>query len=373
MANIYRILEAEHRQLQTLVSKLAAPPDQASFDHEGRRRLADYVVALASRHEALEELVFWPVVRQRVPDGRAIVDRALAEEKDARYVVDALRFARSEASITDLALELRRLLEDHVHTEERVVWPALQHRMTRIGAAVLGAEFRLAGPTAPTRPHPGGPYHRLGFLTIGPAVALLDRLRDRLSGRSGTRYLSIDISDSADPLAVLAEDHAAIKYLVDTLQRHETPDPRMVAELVAVLSAHDSIEREHLYPLLRVRLDGGGEAYEEWLADHGEVAELASEIDRFGADTRYLKDLLVRLEAALIPHVDREDRRLLPELRSHLTDVELAELGSALRAAKSKAPTRPHAHLSGAGSGERWLRMVESPIDRARDRLARRT
>ena len=37
---------------------------------------------------------------------------------------------------------------------------------------------------APTRPHPGAPNAKLFHQVVGPGVGFVDRLRDKLSGRT---------------------------------------------------------------------------------------------------------------------------------------------------------------------------------------------
>jgi hypothetical protein len=47
----------------------------------------------------------------------------------------------------------------------------------------LGEKVEAAKKLAPTRPHPMAPHSELFHKTIGPGVGMIDRLRDKLTGR----------------------------------------------------------------------------------------------------------------------------------------------------------------------------------------------
>jgi hypothetical protein len=181
--DIYQALTGDHREVERLSGELELDPDRAGFDSVARRRLAHRLIGCASRHEAAEEMVFWPAVRRFVTDGDRLADAALAQERQAKYILDALGAAASDEALSELAGEFARATRLHIAYEEEEVWPALRSATTRVANVVLGYKFRVAKATAPTRPHPHGPDHRAGLATAGMAAAALDRLRDALTGR----------------------------------------------------------------------------------------------------------------------------------------------------------------------------------------------
>jgi hypothetical protein len=48
----------------------------------------------------------------------------------------------------------------------------------------LADKVQTAKQAAPTRPHPSSPNSELFHKSVGPGVGMLDRLRDKLTGRS---------------------------------------------------------------------------------------------------------------------------------------------------------------------------------------------
>ena len=175
-----------------------------------------------------------------------------------------------------------------------------------------------------------------------------------------------------DAIELIVEDHGRIGALMNGIDAQDDPDDALVHRLIRELSIHDAVERQHLYPAIRVRIRDGNPIYGRQIDDHGRIGELASKIDnyRFHDDARkqWVHDLVVDVRT----HMEQEEGAVLPALRAHMTHEELVDLGARLQSARTKAPTRPHPHLAGAGTGARLLRFATTPVDRARDALAGR-
>ena len=58
--------------------------------------------------------------------------------------------------------------------------------LTREQLGEIGTKVELAKEAAPTRPHPSAPHSELFHKRLGPGVGLVDRLRDKLTGRPNT-------------------------------------------------------------------------------------------------------------------------------------------------------------------------------------------
>lgn len=370
--NIYRCLDADHREIQVLLDQLELAPADAPFDHVARRYLVDHLIMAASRHEAGEELVFWPAVRKRARDGAALADAGLAQEREAKFVLDAMRFSRSDDGLVDEARELAELVRAHIDFEEQQTWPALKQTTTRLGAVVLGAKFALATKFPPTRPHPGGPNTPLGFATRGVPAVILDHARDRLSGRHKPHPDLSTIAAGPDTAAVVSRDHAAIESLLRRLDNPGDPDSGLVNQLVKQFSIHDAIERKHLYPAMRRRLADGNDRYAQWIRQHVQVATLLAEIDRRPHGDPHRRDLLNELIPLVRFHIADEESALVV-VQTRMAPEELVALGRALDSAKARAPTRPHAHIAGAGPGARLSWKLLTPLDRIRDAISHRS
>ncbi len=373
MWDIYQILGRDHDEILGLLAQLEVDPRRVSVDAAARRHLTDHLVAASSRHEAREELAFWPVVRRWLASGGGLADRGLAQEGDAKAMLDALRFAPADEEAVGQVRELAGLVRSHIAFEQDEVWPALRRATGRAGAWWLGARFRLAARNAPTRPHPRGPDRPLGLATKGTAVAMADRLRDKATHRRTHHLRPADVEATTDAISLLSGDHAQIGDLLNRLEKTDPPDPAATSELVKQLSIHDAVEREFFYPLVRLRLDAGNGIAGRSLDEHGEVAARLAEVDRRPDDDPYRRHLLNELSPLVRKHFAEEEGDLFPALRARMSAEGLAELGEKMAAARAKAPTRPHRWLGGTGAGTRLSRLVSRPVDRARDALSGRT
>jgi hypothetical protein len=55
-----------------------------------RKKMAETRIIEESKHEALEEMYFWPVVRDHLPNGNTLADQATEQEQEAKEVLAKL-------------------------------------------------------------------------------------------------------------------------------------------------------------------------------------------------------------------------------------------------------------------------------------------
>jgi hypothetical protein len=63
-------------------------------------------------------------------------------------------------------------------------FPELRRHIPREELVELAGKVETAKKLAPTRPHPAAPNAKLFHQVVGPGVGFVDRLRDKLSGRT---------------------------------------------------------------------------------------------------------------------------------------------------------------------------------------------
>ena len=73
---------------------------------------------------------------------------------------------------------------EHIEFEQEVVWPKLEAAVPREELEKIGQQLELAKKIAPTRPHPETPPNPLLLKTLGMLTAVLDHLRDAITGRA---------------------------------------------------------------------------------------------------------------------------------------------------------------------------------------------
>ncbi|GAA4467658.1 hemerythrin domain-containing protein [Phytohabitans houttuyneae] len=159
------VLADEHRQLAALCAALGEP----DLPPRRRRDLADVLTATASRHLSAEAQYLYPAVRAAVPGGDALADREVAA---TRELLAALRDGEGGEE------RLRRHAYATADLLDRLAAVASEEDLVRLGNRIETAEE-----AAPTRPHPGAPAATPWNKLTEPAIGLVDRLRDAVTGR----------------------------------------------------------------------------------------------------------------------------------------------------------------------------------------------
>jgi hemerythrin superfamily protein len=176
--DVVDILTSDHHEVMDLVSRIpSADPGQ-------RRDMADTVIAELMRHSVAEEMYVYPAMKEHLPDGESEVQHDVEEHQQLVEVMKELEGIDSaDPRFLEALGRLETVLRDHVADEERDQFPQLRARLPREQLVEIGAKVETAKKAAPTRPHPSAPHSELFHKTVGPGVGLVDRLRDKLTGR----------------------------------------------------------------------------------------------------------------------------------------------------------------------------------------------
>jgi hemerythrin-like domain-containing protein len=184
VADLFSELRKDHLEVLDLLDALIGDPASEGPDGKARRRLTERLVIEESKHEAVEERLFWPEVRARLQHGGELASTALEEETKGKKLLNEFEKTKpgTEEYLT-LLHQVRSAIRRHIMYEENVVWHPLRAVMPRDEMARIGEEIAAGRATAPTRPHPNTPPSPRILSTVGVAVAATDRIRDVLTGR----------------------------------------------------------------------------------------------------------------------------------------------------------------------------------------------
>jgi hemerythrin superfamily protein len=173
-------LVSDHRDVTALIGEIWSVNDPMI-----RRDLTDTAISELVRHAVAEEMYVYPVMRKYLADGEKAVEHDIEEHKQLERTMKRLEGADVSSAEFDAALrELETLLADHVRDEESEQFPELRARVPGEKLTELAGKVETAKKLAPTRPHPSAPNSELFHKLVGPGVGLVDRLRDKLSGRA---------------------------------------------------------------------------------------------------------------------------------------------------------------------------------------------
>ncbi|MEX5271715.1 hemerythrin domain-containing protein [Kocuria sabuli] len=177
--DVVDILTADHRDMLELIGRIKDTPEA-----DRRRGLADTVIAEVMRHAVAEEMYVYPAVEEHVPNGAEEVEHDKKEHDEIVQVMKRLEDADASGPVfLELVGELEAQLRHHIDDEESDQFPKLRAGIPADQLVALGEKVQTAKKLAPTRPHPHAPHSELFHKTVGPGVGMIDRLRDKLTGR----------------------------------------------------------------------------------------------------------------------------------------------------------------------------------------------
>jgi hemerythrin superfamily protein len=165
------LLKQDHKTVETIFKQFEKATQPAQ-----QRRLARRVIEELSVHAAIEEMIFYPAVRDRVPTTDETVLEALEEHHIVKWTLSELDDMkpddeRFKAKMTVLIENVRH----HVKEEEQELFPEVRKAIGRKELGQLGDALEQAKKTAPTKPHPRAPDTPPGNLVAGPAAGLVDK------------------------------------------------------------------------------------------------------------------------------------------------------------------------------------------------------
>lgn len=187
MAGVFDVLGQDHAEVKQMLSELesgSTAGTSAGTTLTERKKLAERLVIEESKHEAMEEMYFWPAVREKVSGGDHLADTAIGQEDEGKQVLDKLdKLDAGDSEFEELLSSFIKAAREHIEFEETKVWPELRAVLSNEESAELGSKIADGKKTAPTRPHPHTPASPAALKTAGPAAAAADRVRDKASGR----------------------------------------------------------------------------------------------------------------------------------------------------------------------------------------------
>ena len=176
--DVVDILTTDHHEVLDLLGQIPrADPAQ-------RRDMIETVIAELVRHSVAEEMYVYPAMPDHLPNGEEAVQHDTEEHQQLLEVMKELEDLDSaDPRFLETLGRLEAVLRDHVSDEEDDQFPQLRTHIPREQLVEIGRKVETAKKAAPTRPHPSAPHSELFHKTLGPGVGLVDRLRDKLTGR----------------------------------------------------------------------------------------------------------------------------------------------------------------------------------------------
>ncbi|GAA1700561.1 hypothetical protein GCM10009745_54340 [Kribbella yunnanensis] len=155
---------------------------------------------------------------------------------------------------------------------------------------------------------------------------------------------------SADVVDLILQDHREVERLFEELKNSPEKRPNLLPVLTTLLTAHSRAEEAEVYPVAAAEA-GEKEEVSHSQQEHIEADQLLAKLAATDPASANFDTVLQNLVDAVTHHVEEEETKVLPGMRSNLSDQRRAELGDAFAASRKE-------HLG------------EQPGDMTRDQLA---
>ena len=130
--------------------------------------------------------MLYPNAKAALPNGERLVREAINEHKELKQSLAALEKCSPDSpKFGELMTRVEKEVAHHVSEEEGAngILGLFRKHVPRSELQELARMTRTAKRAAPTRPHPNAPSTPPGNVILGAAVAVVDKARDKATGR----------------------------------------------------------------------------------------------------------------------------------------------------------------------------------------------
>lgn len=178
-------------------------------------------------------------------------------------------------------------------------------------------------------------------------------------------------TNSSDVTVILTTDHREMLELFGKI--HTTTDPEERRDLAdagtAEVMRHAVAEEMFVYPAMEEHLPNGTEAVEHDKKEHDELVKALKRLEDLDSTEQVFLTQVAEVEQLLSHHIRDEEDDQFPQLRTHIPQAKLNEIGKKVEQAKKLAPTRPHPHAPHSELFHKTVGAGVGMVDRLRDKL----
>ena len=189
MADVFTVLAKDHQEVKNMLAELAKGPTRATGTSENqlalRKKMTQELIIEESKHEALEEMYFWPAVREHLTAATPWPTRRPGKSRKRKQVLADLGKALRQRGGFGKRSPSYVAARQHIEFEETRVWPGLRAALTRRrrpNSAPKSRTARGARPPGRIRTRPPRPAHSR---RPGP-WRRDDKVRDTITGEVPT-------------------------------------------------------------------------------------------------------------------------------------------------------------------------------------------
>lgn len=168
---------------------------------------------------------------------------------------------------------------------------------------------------------------------------------------------------------LLTNDHREVDELFRRYNLSDKDDSieELTKEIVHELSVHAAVEELFVYPLIRAKVEGGGDLADEAIDEHQSVKRLLADIEKMEAGSAEHGTKMDELIQAVRHHVEEEEGEVFPKLRDGASASVRDKVGTVVEHAKGVVPTHPHPLVPGTATAQLVAGPWAAAVDKLRD------
>jgi hemerythrin superfamily protein len=140
---------------------------------------------------------------------------------------------------------------------------------------------------------------------------------------------------SKDVVDLIMQDHREVERMFEQLQTDPACRAGLTPVLTTLLAAHSRAEEAEVYPVAKDEA-GQAEEVEHSQEEHLLADQLLAELAGCDPESAAYDESLAKLVEAVTHHVEEEESKVLPGMRSGLTEERREELGEAFLASRAE-------------------------------------
>jgi len=171
--DMFRDIKDDHRKVKDLFADW-----NKTNDNDQKQKIAQEIIRELSVHAATEEMVLYPLVKEKFSgDFAAHFTQQHTEVETILYDLDQMTI-RDEGYVAKMNLVIQDV-QDHVAEEEKDLLPKLEALLDDTERDSYNHKWTQRKMVAPTRPHPSAPKNSGAAATLAAATAMpLDAAKD---------------------------------------------------------------------------------------------------------------------------------------------------------------------------------------------------
>jgi hemerythrin superfamily protein len=171
------LLKTDHRKVETLFMSFENTDSKAK-----KNTIAKQIITELSMHAAMEEQVFYPLVRRALgQDDEETIFEALEEHHVVKWILSELEHMSTDDERFEAKMYvLHENVAHHVKEEEEEIFTKVRKALSTKQLNELGVAMEAAKRIAPKRPHPRAPDSPPANLIVGIGAGMVDRARNAM-------------------------------------------------------------------------------------------------------------------------------------------------------------------------------------------------